>query len=130
MLRGIVTAGALVAALPALLAGCGGESSPSGATTVQAGPPSEIDLPVAPEYVDGRRVVAQSGCLACHQIGKSGNDGPGPNLTEIGSALTAAEIGQSIVKGPGIMPNYGALKEDRPKNFADMVAFLSSLDGS
>jgi len=76
------------------------------------------------------RAVAQSGCLACHRIGESGNDGPGPNLTEIGSALTAIEIGRSIVKGPGIMPRYDALKSKQPEQFADMVAFLSSLDGS
>lgn len=116
------------------MAGCGGdattESSPSSVTTVQAGPPSEIDLPVDPKYADGRLVVAQSGCLACHQIGPSGNDGPGPNLTEIGVALTAPEIGQSVVRGPGIMPGYEALKKKQPEQFADMVAYLSQLDGS
>ena len=30
------------------------------------------------EYEAGKRVVAQSGCLACHKIGDNGNDGPGP----------------------------------------------------
>ena len=30
------------------------------------------------EYEAGKKVVAQSGCLACHKIGDNGNDGPGP----------------------------------------------------
>ena len=36
---------------------------------------------------EGRLVVAQSGCEACHTIGNNGNAGPGPNLTHIGSRL-------------------------------------------
>ena len=28
------------------------------------------------EYEAGKKVVAQSGCLACHKIGDNGNDGP------------------------------------------------------
>ena len=35
----------------------------------------------------GKLVVAQSGCLACHKIGENGNDGPGPDLTDIGDKL-------------------------------------------
>ena len=50
-----------------------------------AGSPTEIDLEVAPEYEAGKEVAAQSGCLACHKIGENGNDGPGPELTEIGA---------------------------------------------
>ena len=42
------------------------------------------------EYEAGKEVVAQSGCLACHKIGDNGNDGPGPNLTHIGSRLPRA----------------------------------------
>ena len=33
---------------------------------------------VLAEYEEGRKVVAQSGCLACHKIGDNGNAGPGP----------------------------------------------------
>ena len=48
-----------------------------------AGSPNEIEYRVAPQYEAGKLVAAQSGCLACHKIGENGNDGPGPNLTEI-----------------------------------------------
>ena len=41
------------------------------------------------EYEAGKKVVAQSGCLACHKIGENGNAGPGPNLTHIGCAPAA-----------------------------------------
>ena len=54
-----------------------------------AGTPTEIDLEVAAEYEPGKQVAAQSGCLACHKIGENGNDGPGPELTEIGNRLPA-----------------------------------------
>src|SRR5690349_16918756 len=50
-----------------------------------AGSPTEIDIAVAPEYEAGKLVAAQSGCLACHQFGENGNNGPGPKLTEIGA---------------------------------------------
>src|SRR4051812_4250024 len=49
-----------------------------------AGSPNEIDLKVPSNLEAGKLVVAQSGCLACHKIGENGNDGPGPNLSDIG----------------------------------------------
>ena len=53
-----------------------------------AGSPNEIDMKVAAaQYEAGKLVVAQSGCLACHKIGENGNDGPGPQLTDIGDKL-------------------------------------------
>jgi menaquinol-cytochrome c reductase cytochrome b/c subunit len=39
------------------------------------------------EYEEGRKVVAQSGCLACHKLGDNGNAGPGPELTHIASRI-------------------------------------------
>ena len=50
-----------------------------------AGSPTEIELDAAPEYEAGKQIAAQSGCLACHQFGENGNNGPGPKLTEIGA---------------------------------------------
>src|ERR1700757_4231270 len=52
-----------------------------------AGSPNSIDMKVAPQFEKGKEVAAQSGCLACHKIGDNGNDGPGPQLTHIGSKL-------------------------------------------
>jgi menaquinol-cytochrome c reductase cytochrome b/c subunit len=94
-----------------------------------AGSPTEIDIAVAPEYEAGKLVAAQSGCLACHQFGENGNNGPGPKLTEIGARLNPAAIARSLEIGPGIMPSYRAMAEDEPEKFRDLVAFLGSLNG-
>lgn len=94
-----------------------------------AGSPTEIEIDVAPEYQAGKLVAAQSGCLACHQFGENGNNGPGPKLTEIGARLNPAAIARSLEIGPGIMPSYAAMAKDQPEKFRDLVAFLSSLNG-
>ena len=94
-----------------------------------AGSPTDIEIDVAPEYEAGKLVAAQSGCLACHQFGENGNNGPGPKLTEIGARLNPAAIARSLEIGPGIMPSYASMAEDEPEKFSDLVAFLSSLNG-
>src|SRR5215218_7603976 len=80
------TAGILTIAAMAFLTFLGAE----------AGSPTEIDIEVAPEYEAGKLIAAQSGCLACHQFGENGNNGPGPKLTEIGARLNPAAIGRSL----------------------------------
>jgi menaquinol-cytochrome c reductase cytochrome b/c subunit len=90
-----------------------------------AGAPNEIDLAVAKQYEPGKELVAQSGCLACHKLGENGNNGPGPELTHIGSRIPQAAIVRSLQIGPGIMPSY---KDLSPQQQADVAAFLSSLD--
>ena len=90
-----------------------------------AGPPSEIDLEVAAEYEPGKQVTASQGCLACHKLGENGNDGPGPELTEIGSKIPREAIARSLEVGPGIMPSYGDLS---PQQAEDLTSFLASLD--
>jgi mono/diheme cytochrome c family protein len=90
-----------------------------------AGPPSEIDIEVAEEFEPGKEVVASQGCLACHKLGENGNDGPGPELTEIGSQIPREAIARSLEVGPGIMPSYGELSQ---KQADDLTAFLASLD--
>lgn len=89
-----------------------------------AGSPTEIELDVAPQYEAGKQVAAQSGCLACHMFGHNGNDGPGPELTHIGSKLPAAGIARTLRNPPGIMPSYADLP---PEKFDALVDFLSSL---
>ena len=78
-----------------------------------------------PTLEPGKQVAAQSGCLACHKIGENGNDGPGPELTEIGNRLPREAIARSLEVGPGIMPSYQNLP---PKKFDDLTAFLASLN--
>jgi hypothetical protein len=94
-----------------------------------AGSPTDIEMKVAPEFEPGKLIAAQSGCLACHQFGDNGNNGPGPKLTEIGARLNPAAIARSLEIGPGIMPSYSAMAEDEPAKFRDLVAFLASLNG-
>jgi quinol-cytochrome oxidoreductase complex cytochrome b subunit len=90
-----------------------------------AGSPNTIDIEVAKEYEAGAAVVGQSGCGACHKIGENGNDGPGPDLTEIGAKLPREAIARSLEVGPGIMPSYAELD---PQKLNDLTAFLASLD--
>jgi menaquinol-cytochrome c reductase cytochrome b/c subunit len=89
-----------------------------------AGSPTEIELEVPAQFEKGKQVAAQSGCLACHKFGDNGNDGPGPELTEIGAKLPAAAIARSVEIGPDVMPAYGNLP---PEKFDALVEFLASL---
>jgi hypothetical protein len=71
-----------------------------------AGPPTKIDMEVAPQYEAGKELVAQKGCLSCHTIGDNGNGVLGPELTEIGSQIPRSAILRSLAAGPGIMPSF------------------------
>ncbi len=90
-----------------------------------AGSPNEILKPVsAPQLEAGKEVAAQSGCGACHKIGENGNNGPGPELTEIGNRLPRAAIARSLEVGPSIMPSYAGLPQ---KKFDALTEYLASL---
>jgi len=102
-----------------------------------AGSPTEIDieaLEISPqiesnaaaleEFEKGAQVAAQSGCLACHKFGENGNDGPGPELTEIGSKLPAEAIRRTLTNPSGVMPEYSSLP---PEKFEALVNFLAAL---
>ena len=91
-----------------------------------AGSPTEIEQEVDPQHEFGKEVAAQSGCLACHKFGENGNDGPGPELTEIGNELPAAAISRTLTNPSGIMPRYDDLP---PKKYNALVDFLASLQG-
>jgi menaquinol-cytochrome c reductase cytochrome b/c subunit len=105
-----------------------------------AGAPTEIDLEtpqriqaqggqVVTQYEQGRLVVAQSGCLACHKIAENGNDGPGPELTDIADRLPAQAISRTLVNPTAPMPSFAQLQQDSPEKFDAMVAFLGQLKG-
>ncbi len=89
-----------------------------------AGSPTEIDLEVPPQFEVGKQVAAQSGCLACHKFGENGNDGPGPELTEIGAKLPAEAIERTLVNPSGIMPPYGNLPPEKKEALVDFLASL------
>jgi mono/diheme cytochrome c family protein len=76
------------------------------------------------EYEEGKLVVAQSGCEACHKIGENGNAGPGPELTHIASRIPRQAIARTLVNPTAPMPSFKNLP---PKKFQAVVAFLSAL---
>jgi menaquinol-cytochrome c reductase cytochrome b/c subunit len=91
-----------------------------------AGSPNEIEYEVAAKYEPGKLVVAQSGCLACHKIGHNGNDGPGPDLTDIASKLPRAAILRTLENPTAPMPSFAQMPEEKK---TAMVDFLSQLRG-
>lgn len=104
----------------------------------EAGAPTRIEMETpqrivaqGPEmtetYEQGKLVVAQSGCLACHKIAENGNDGPGPDLTEIAVRLPKQAIAQTLVNPTSPMPSFRALQEREPEKFNAMVEFLGQL---
>jgi mono/diheme cytochrome c family protein len=91
-----------------------------------AGSPNQIDLEVPAQYEPGKLVTAQSGCLACHKIGHNGNDGPGPELTDIGNKLPKAAILRTLENPTAPMPSFAGLPEEKK---SAMVDFLAQLRG-
>jgi mono/diheme cytochrome c family protein len=76
------------------------------------------------EFEQGRTVVAQSGCLACHRIGQTGNHGPGPALTHIGAKLSRRGIEHALIDPSAPMPSFKHLPAAK---FKAVVEFLSEL---
>lgn len=106
----------------------------SGAST---GSPYAVEMPTPKRIVEaggkelaefeaGRKVVAQSGCLACHELGENGNNGPGPVLTEIGARIPRQGIARTLVNPTAPMPSF---KYMPAKKFEAIVDFLSQLKG-
>ena len=91
-----------------------------------AGSPSDIELPVAAKYEEGKAVVASEGCLGCHKIGESGGT-LGPNLTYIGDRLGRDAIARTLENPTAPMPSYSNLREEKPEQFEQMVTFVASL---
>src|SRR4051812_33177469 len=103
-----------------------------------AGPPTQIEMPtparitaqgpeVLRQYEQGRQVTAQSGCLACHKIGENGNDGPGPELTDIADRLPSQAIERTLINPTAPMPSFAGLQKSAPERFNALVAFLGQL---
>ncbi|MEA2288897.1 MAG: menaquinol-cytochrome c reductase cytochrome b/c subunit, partial [Solirubrobacteraceae bacterium] len=105
-----------------------------------AGTPTAIDMEaparlqaqggeVVATFEQGKQVTAQSGCLACHKIGHNGNDGPGPELTDIADRLPAQAIARTLINPTAPMPSFASLQQNSPEQFDAMVAFLGQLKG-
>ncbi len=101
--------------------------APGGPTLIPVSPPPTVvhagGRKLA-EFEQGRMVLAQSGCLACHRIGQNGNHGPGPGLTHIGSKLSPQRIEHALIDPSAPMPSFKHLPAAKLKA---VVEFLSEL---
>ncbi len=89
-----------------------------------AGSPNQIDMEVPAELEQGKLVVAQSGCLACHKIHENGNDGPGPELTEIGDRTPKAALRRTLENPTAPMPSYAGMPEEKKEALIDFLSYL------
>jgi menaquinol-cytochrome c reductase cytochrome b/c subunit len=95
--------------------------------SVDLKPPANLTAAQAQMFRQGEMVVGQSGCEACHQIGENGNNGPGPNLTHIGSLRPQAAIASTLINPTPPMPSFKDLAQNSPQKFKALVGFLSLL---
>jgi ubiquinol-cytochrome c reductase cytochrome b subunit/menaquinol-cytochrome c reductase cytochrome b/c subunit len=95
--------------------------------SVDMKPPANFTAQQVQTFNAGKLVVGQSGCLACHQIGDNGNNGPGPPLTHIGAKLRPAAIASTLRNPTAPMPSFKGLAQSSPQKFKDLVNFLSEL---
>jgi quinol---cytochrome c reductase cytochrome c subunit, bacillus type len=76
------------------------------------------------KFERGRLAVASSGCEDCHDIGGFGNNGPGPEMTHIGSRIPPEGIARTLANPTAPMPSFRSLP---PEKFEAIVYFLSQL---
>jgi mono/diheme cytochrome c family protein len=93
-------------------------------TDIEREAPAELSAAERRQYDAGKTVAAQSGCLACHKVGENGNDGPGPELTDIGGRLKRDAIARTLENPTAPMPSY---KDLPPEKFNALVGFLAQL---
>jgi ubiquinol-cytochrome c reductase cytochrome b subunit/menaquinol-cytochrome c reductase cytochrome b/c subunit len=93
-------------------------------TQIEAKPPPDVKGAALAQFNAGKKVAAQSGCLACHKFGENGNDGPGPNLTKIAQRLPKEAIARTLQNPTAPMPSF---KDLPPQKFNALVDFLSTL---
>ena len=119
---------ALIAALGAVLAGCGGEETVSPTGQVEGTlPKAEPANPAA-----GKGVFAEAGCGGCHTFEAADAAGrTGPNLNVTIRDQNDDYVRESIVDPnaevaegfqPNVMPDYSDQLDS--KQVADLVAFL------
>lgn len=96
----------------------------SGPATPQIAPPAGLSAQARAEYNAGRAEVGRTGCLACHQIGGQGNNGPGGDLTHIGSILSSRALESALVKPSAPMPSFKSLPA---RSRRAIVAFMREL---
>ena len=75
-------------------------------------------------FRSGAQVAVDQGCLSCHQIEDNGNDGPGPELTDIGARLTRTRLAHTLRMPISPMPSFADLPAGQ---FGALVYFLTQL---
>ena len=91
---------------------------------VNVDPPAAVTGAGRATFEAGEKVVEQSGCLGCHEIGADGNNGPGSPLTHIGARLSRAQIIQTIVNPTAPMPSFSGLRRSKLRALATFLADL------
>lgn len=87
--------------------------------------PQPAPVPAKPPgSPSGQAVITQAGCLACHRLGDSGNDGPGQNLTGLGKRLNATAIRRALVDPTAPMPSYRSLSGPDLRALVNYLAHL------
>jgi mono/diheme cytochrome c family protein len=87
--------------------------------------PAPAPLPTKPPVSpSGQTVIGQAGCLACHRLGDSGNDGPGQDLTGLGNRLSATAIRRALVNPTAPMPSYRSLTGHDLRALVNYLAHL------
>jgi mono/diheme cytochrome c family protein len=96
----------------------------SGPSEPQIPPPAGLSAHARAEFDAGRTEVGSTGCLACHQIGDQGNDGPGPKLTHVGSMLSSRALASALVHPTAPMPSYQGLPARSRRAIVDFLRDL------
>ncbi len=96
-------------------------------TAIEIEPTAEVRSQ-GPETVamfnQGKQVAAQSGCLACHKFGESGNEGPGPPLEDIGERLPREALARTLINPTAPMPSFRDLPRDKFNALVEFMAYL------
>lgn len=74
------------------------------------------------EFKTGARIAVETGCLACHELGKVGKTSPGPRLTHIGSLLSKRHLRAALLNPDEPMPAFRRLAH---RKLDAIVRFLS-----
>lgn len=78
----------------------------------------------SPLELQGSIVIQQKQCRNCHAIDGIGSQ-RGPDLSEVGTRLTAPQLTRQVIQGGGNMPAYG--KNLAPYEIDAVVAYMVSL---
>jgi hypothetical protein len=88
-------------------------------------PPAGLSRADRAEFLAGRTVVGQTGCLACHQIGAvGGSTHVGPNLGGVGRSLSTTGLTRALLDPRAPMPSYKSLPR---RQLNALIYFLSRL---